>query len=290
MTADPTDSTAEKAPPPELVTLAVIAYRQESVVRAAIEGAFAQTYPNLEIILSDDASPDGTFAVMQDMAAAYDGPHKIVLNRNTPNLGLIGHVNRIFDMARGCLIVANAGDDISLPERCTELYHAFRQTRPLLVDSELIPMAQDGQVLRRSVSRRDVLDGLDQIDKLATSMRSVVGASCGWNPDLHRIFGPITEAAAYEDQVIYFRARLAGRVAHVPKPLVKYRQGGMSRGDGGPAWKLKKTEVALATMRQRLADLATFEARARGLISAEETSLTAMRDRLTRRIARGQAE
>ena len=38
MTADPTDSTAEKAPPPELVTLAVIAYRQESVVRAAIEG------------------------------------------------------------------------------------------------------------------------------------------------------------------------------------------------------------------------------------------------------------
>ena len=61
--------------PPEhpdrpLVSFFVTAYRQEHLVRAAIEGAFAQTWQPLEILLSDDCSPDGTWRVMQEMAAA----------------------------------------------------------------------------------------------------------------------------------------------------------------------------------------------------------------------------
>ena len=55
------------------------------------------------IPLSDDASPDGTFAVMQAMAAAYAGPHRVVLNRNARNRGLIGHLNRVMELAGGRL-------------------------------------------------------------------------------------------------------------------------------------------------------------------------------------------
>ena len=100
-----------------LVTLFVLAYRQEGFVRAAIEGAFAQTWSPLEIILSDDASPDGTFRVMQEMAAAYSGPHRLVLNRNEKNLGLTAHVSRVMALATGGFVVQNAGDDVSHPER-----------------------------------------------------------------------------------------------------------------------------------------------------------------------------
>ena len=39
-----------------LVTFALFAYNQERYVREAVEGAFAQTYQPLEIILSDDCS------------------------------------------------------------------------------------------------------------------------------------------------------------------------------------------------------------------------------------------
>ena len=42
--------------------------------------------PPLEIILSDDASADRTFAIMQEKAAAYYGPHRLMLNRNPTNL------------------------------------------------------------------------------------------------------------------------------------------------------------------------------------------------------------
>ncbi len=108
------------------VTLFVLAYNQEALVRAAIEGAFAQTYQPLEIILSDDASPDGTFAVMQAMAAAYSGPHRVILNRNPANLGLTAHVSRVMQRATGAFVVQNAGDDVSHPERTAKLVAAWR--------------------------------------------------------------------------------------------------------------------------------------------------------------------
>jgi len=43
-----------------LVTFALVAYNQEQYIREAVEGAFAQTYEPLEIILSDDCSSDRT--------------------------------------------------------------------------------------------------------------------------------------------------------------------------------------------------------------------------------------
>ena len=52
-----------------LVTFALFAYNQEQYIREAIEGAFAQTYQPLEIILSDDCSTDRTFEIMREMGS-----------------------------------------------------------------------------------------------------------------------------------------------------------------------------------------------------------------------------
>ena len=82
-----------------LVTFALCAYNQERFIREAIEGAFAQTYEPLEIILSDDCSSDRTFEIMQEMAAAYAGAARIKLNRNASNLGIAGHVNRLIELS-----------------------------------------------------------------------------------------------------------------------------------------------------------------------------------------------
>jgi len=105
-----------------LLTFLVAAYNQEQYIREAVEGAFRQTYSPLEIIISDDCSTDRTFAIASEMAAAYRGPHKILLNRNPTNLGISAHANRIMELTHGELVVASAGDDVSLPERTEVIY------------------------------------------------------------------------------------------------------------------------------------------------------------------------
>lgn len=52
-----------------LVTVILLTYNQENLVAMAVESLLAQTYSPLEIILSDDASTDNTFAVMQSLEA-----------------------------------------------------------------------------------------------------------------------------------------------------------------------------------------------------------------------------
>ncbi len=109
-----------------LVTLALMAYNQEQMIEGAVGGALAQTYSPLEILISDDCSTDRAFECATAAVDDYEGPHQLRLNRNPHNLGLIGHVNALFEMARGEIVVLAAGDDVSLPERVVRIVEAFR--------------------------------------------------------------------------------------------------------------------------------------------------------------------
>jgi len=96
-----------------LVTFALFAFNQEQYIREAIEGAFSQTYEPLEIILSDDCSSDLTFEIMQEMAAAYQGPHRVIARQSSENRGLLNHILDVAHESNGEYIVVAAGDDIS---------------------------------------------------------------------------------------------------------------------------------------------------------------------------------
>jgi glycosyltransferase involved in cell wall biosynthesis len=223
-----TSATASETGRP-LVTHFLYGFRQEGSIRAAIEGVLAQTYQPLEIILSDDHSPDGTFAVMEEMAAAYQGPHKVVLNRNPQNLGVARHVERLMELASGEFIVESGGDDVSLPERTERLVAAWLASgrRARAVHSEKQDIDAEGNLLPFA-PRPDILTGLTPL-QMVEKKHVAIGATMGWAREVYDRFGPISDVAAFHDYPICFRALLLGEVAYVPEPLVLYRTGGISR-------------------------------------------------------------
>ncbi|MGD1083164.1 MAG: glycosyltransferase [Verrucomicrobiota bacterium] len=215
-----------------LVTFALFAYKQERFIREAVEGALAQRYSPLEIILSDDCSPDGTYEIMEQMAEAYAGPHKLVLNRNRQNLGLGGHVNAVMEMARGELIIMAAGDDVSLPERTTVLTEAWvREERPAGIASGIIAMDQNGE---RMEAHTDII--LPRGHKggvmpppalvrlfLEHTRIGLLGCSAAWSKENWNLFGKIREGVMHEDVILSFRGFLIGGLYTVNQSLVKYR-------------------------------------------------------------------
>jgi hypothetical protein len=216
-----------------LLTFALISYNQERFIREAVEAAFAQTYSPLEIILSDDCSSDRTFDLMREMAAAYRGPHRIVLNRNAVRSGLGGHVNRMMELQHGELVVIAAGDDISLPERTQVLYDAWKSDgkQATTVHSSVIKINEAGAALETPPPPRVPGTPLPLSVQSAVPsefMRnlkpSVTGCANAWVPRLFSVFGPLPKNVIYEDQAITFRSILAGRILLVDVPLVKYRQ------------------------------------------------------------------
>lgn len=128
-----------------LATLVLYAYNEERYIREAVASAFAQTYSLLEIFLSDDGSADHTFEIMQEMAAAYQGPHRIILNRNPHNIGIGSQLNAAYQKTQGDFIVLANADDISLPERVAVLVeHWLASNRQASVSTCAIPWCSTG--------------------------------------------------------------------------------------------------------------------------------------------------
>ena len=101
------------------LSIILTGHNEESCIRDAIRSVFGQDYEGpVEIILSDDGSSDGTFAVMQEMAAQYRGPYRVILNRNETPLGLGPHIRQAIGLASHEWILRQDGDDCSFPWRC----------------------------------------------------------------------------------------------------------------------------------------------------------------------------
>ncbi len=208
-----------------LVTFAVIAYNAEKFVREAVEGAFAQGYTPLEIILSDDCSADHTFALIKKMAEEYRGKNHIVLNQNEINLGIGGHVNRIMELAKGEYIIIAAGDDISVPERTERIMEVFSSCNRNIraVFSDCIEL--DGYGKEQGIVSAKPPERFTELPEMCRhKFRGITGATNAWHRSVFDAFGPMGENIVFEDRVIAFRAALLGEICHIPLPLVRYRR------------------------------------------------------------------
>ena len=221
----------DAAPPPDrpLVSMLLIAYHQQATVAEAIAGALAQTYSPLEILVSDDASGDGTWAAMQAAVAGYTGPHRVVLNRNPHNLGIGAHLSMLAARARGELLFVAAGDDVSLPERCERCVAAWlaEGRRRDLIACPLLDVDADGrpQGLLQPSQLSDWHGAADWVRQPP----HVVGAGQAWTRRLVDRFGPLPHGTVAEDLVMVFRAIVTGGAVTLDEPLVRYRRGGLSR-------------------------------------------------------------
>ena len=212
----------------------LIAYQQQHTIARAIRGALAQTYSPLEIVISDDASSDGTFAAMQATVAGYNGPHRIVLNRNPHNLGIGAHLSHLVGLATGELLFVAAGDDVSLPQRCEIVVQAWlaHARQPDLIASGLVDMDESGgmhaPIVPSELQRyRTVADWL-------ANPPFVVGAAQAWTRRLFERFGPLPAGVVAEDLIMVFRAIAGsspgtGGAITLPEALVGYGRGGVSR-------------------------------------------------------------
>lgn len=207
------------------MTFAIFAYQQEGYIRDAVAGAFSQTYSNLQIILSDDCSSDGTFGIMTEMAESYRGCHQVVLNRNEENLGVAEHINRVIELCEGELIVAAAGDDISEPHRVEETVTHWLQKGGGAMSLYSGVTKIDGDGVASGTRNCQWFSHWDDVGAILSGFPTVEGASQAWHVESYRRFPPLRPDLIYEDKTVPFRMALLGSVEYIDQPLVRYRVG-----------------------------------------------------------------
>ena len=243
-----------------LASMLLIGYRQATTIDEAIQGALAQTYTPLEILVSDDASDDDTWARMQAAVAGYRGPHRVILNRNPVNLGIGAHLSALVALSRGELLFVTAGDDVSLPQRCERTVQAWlaRDRRPDLIACPLVDI--DAQGRSQGELRPSDLARWRSAADWAVQRPYVIGAGQAWTRRLFDRFGPLPAGTVAEDLIMVFRAIVCGGAMTLDEPLVRYRRGGISRrrramsADDVTQRLLKNARHAVVELPQLMAD------------------------------------
>lgn len=208
-----------------LASFIVLAFKQEQFIEEAVRSALAQTYEPLEVVLSDDCSPDRTFEIMENVAREYRGPHKVIRNRNERNEGLAEHFNRAFARTSGEVIVLQGGDDVSTPRRTERIMAVWSQPTPVdLVFSNVEVIDAEGAAVRKRWFEKPYDPAAVTVARvLAGTPHGVLGCSAAYSRDLITKYGPLDPDITAEDSVLGFRAMLERGIRFLDENLVRYR-------------------------------------------------------------------
>ncbi len=206
------------------MTMIVTGYNQSDLIDFAIEGALAQDYPDLQIILSDDCSTDDTHARMLTAAERYAGPHRVLVNRPASNLGTYGNIYDAFRRADGEVIIFAGGDDISYPHRTATVARRWVETGADALWSRFDVIDEAGAVTEPNF--RPIATTLFLLDYFpGQKIEPLYGASTACHRSvLTRFPAPADRVRSEDTYLTLMLLANGGRIEVIEEPLLAYRK------------------------------------------------------------------
>lgn len=204
------------------ITIITAVYNRERTIAAALASLHAQTHHNIEHIIIDGGSTDGTLAVLE---AAATRPQTTLISE--PDSGIYDALNKGLVRATGEVIGILHSDDLFADAAVlADVAQAFQQTPTDAVYGDLDYIANDGsaRIIRHWRSG----------DYSPTKLRR------GWMPPHPALFvrKPVIDAhggydtklriAADYDAILRWFTRARITPVYLPRVLVKMRVGGES--------------------------------------------------------------
>jgi len=109
--------------PLPLVTVIITTYNYAHTVGLAIDSALGQNYPELEVLVVDNASTDAT----PELAARYAADPRFRYIRNETNIGMVPNHNKGLRESRGEYVLFLSADDFLLPGHISRSYWYLRE-------------------------------------------------------------------------------------------------------------------------------------------------------------------
>lgn len=204
-----------------VVTIGMPVYNGARYLEEALRSILSQTYVDLELLISDNASTDATEAICRDYAAR---DRRIQYFRNSRNLGAAANYNRVIHLARGRYFRHAAHDDILAPtniERCVEVLDA--QPDVALAYPRMVMIDADGKAIE---TREHSLE----LGEARPSARFAKYAHlCDEGSMCDPVFGLFRTAALREtnllgayiaaDMILLGEIALRGRIVEIPEYL-----------------------------------------------------------------------
>ena len=199
-----------------LISVVMSTYNGSGYLDEQIKSILAQTYSNFELIISDDASTDGT----SDILKQYDSDARISVIYNQKNEGISKNFERAILRSKGAYISFADQDDIWMPAKIELLYQSISDYA--LVYSNSVFINENGNSIGKSASDIRNLQNIYNPKGLIFS-NIVSGHAMLAKRELVISAMPFPEKYFY-DWWITSLASCGGGVLYLNKTLTLYRQ------------------------------------------------------------------
>jgi len=213
------------------VSIGLPVYNGEEFLKEAIGSILDQTFEDFELLISDNASTDGTLALCESFAARDS---RIKVLRSSVNHGATWNFDRVFAAARGKLFKWQAHDDVLRPTFLEQTLQALKQnptavlahTRMYQIDETGHETAPDKYVARGELISQSGLDRPTPHERF----RVFVDQAALWLPVFGLIDARVLAATGLmgryvgSDRVLLAELALHGPFVEVPENLFGFRQ------------------------------------------------------------------
>ncbi|MDQ7994930.1 MAG: glycosyltransferase family 2 protein [Luteibacter sp.] len=143
-----------------LVSVYIPTRNRSALLRRAVDSVLAQSYPEIEILICDEASTDDTAEVVADYIQRYPG--KFTYLRNETPQGACRARNRCMEQASGTYVTGLDDDDLFHPQRIECLVDLYRRNKVSFVCSRFRYFQSDAQI----AALRDRQYGKAELEKV----------------------------------------------------------------------------------------------------------------------------
>jgi glycosyltransferase involved in cell wall biosynthesis len=200
-----------------LVSIAVCTYNGEKFLVEQLDSLVSQTYPNLEIIITDDCSKDETFSKLQDYANRFDF---IKIFKNEQNLGYVKNFEKAISLCNGDFIALCDQDDIWDKDKIIHQVEGIGDSLLCYHDSAFVD--QNGKSLNKKLS--DVVNMYDGSSfEPFLFFNCVSGHASLIKKELVNYALPFPKDLFHDRWLAYVATNL-GSIKYLNLPLVDYRQ------------------------------------------------------------------
>lgn len=198
------------------ITVIMAVYNNATYLKHAIDSILQQTFQDLELLVVDDGSTDGS----GDIIKRYSDP-RIRLLENPVNKGVIYSRNRALKQAKGKFIAILDSDDMAVKDRLDCQYEHLMKNRLLAMTgghAEVIDLKgfPTGELFRMPISPDDV-----SVEMLFRNV--FVNSSVMVRKEVMEQVGGYREIGLSEDYDLAFRINERCQVDNLDKILVQYR-------------------------------------------------------------------
>lgn len=205
------------------VTVVCVCYQHVRFIREALQSVADQTYPEVELIVVDDGSTDGSAAIIRTWAARFPA---VRLMLHPQRRGYCAAFNTGWRMGSGAYFIDLAGDDVLLPERIARGVAAFSATgKPGIQFTDARYISESGEACGRHSDRFPHVQ-VPQGDVFTEVVRRyfICSPTMMMSREVLLELNGYDETLAYEDFDVWVRAARLFPFHYLPEVLVKKRR------------------------------------------------------------------